>query len=77
MKFSPCRLLHASPPRNSILIHFFVCLFFFGSPYNILFLVNFNDKAFYPLAIAVRGYSNSGCPSVTLSCLRDNLSKHG
>ena len=40
---------------------------------------------FYPPAIAVRGYSNSGrpsvhlsvCPSVTLSCLRDNLSKHG
>ena len=23
------------------------------------------------------GYSNNGCPSVTLSCLRDNLSKHG
>ena len=23
------------------------------------------------------GYSNSGCLSVTLSCLRDNLSKHG
>ena len=22
------------------------------------------------------GYSNRGCPSVTLSCLRDNLSKH-
>ena len=39
--------------------------------------VTFWKNFFYPPHDSGGGYSHSGCPSVTLSCLRVNLSKHG
>ena len=61
----------------------FFCTSYEPRYYTRTFLVSFDiwSAIYYPPSIVVRGYSNSGrlsvCLSVTLSCLRDNLSKHG